>query len=175
VIYGAIDVAALVAAWCQISVTRPTKSWATSWMTCGSHRHLARTRAPFIRRLPWRRMRAAKLIPACGRVRPWVAGLPPCLARVRHRPSAWAVLHTRSTYSVAVSCMRDTNADYAIPPLTAYYAMRVGKLPLPSYHVPGGCCWPTTARSSPPQTREPSPSSAAPPDFTGQRRRGWPN
>ena len=55
----------------------------------------------------------------------------------RARPSARAVVHTHSTYSVAVSCMRDTNPDNAIPPLTAYYAMRVGKLPLLPYHAPG--------------------------------------
>lgn len=58
-------------------------------------------------------------------------------AMYRARPSARAVVHTHSTYSVAVSCMRDTNPDNAIPPLTAYYAMRVGTLPLLPYHAPG--------------------------------------
>jgi ribulose-5-phosphate 4-epimerase/fuculose-1-phosphate aldolase len=59
------------------------------------------------------------------------------LAMYRARPTARAVVHTHSTYSVAVSCMRDTNPDNAIPPLTAYYAMRVGTLPLLPYHAPG--------------------------------------
>lgn len=72
-----------------------------------------------------------------------IGGLPPTKeaflhqAMYRARPSARAVVHTHSTYSAAVSCMRDTNADNAIPPLTAYYAMRVGKLPLLPYHAPG--------------------------------------
>jgi len=72
-----------------------------------------------------------------------IGGLPPTKeaflhqAMYRARPSARAVVHTHSTYSVAVSCMRDTNRDNAIPPLTAYYAMRVGKLPLLPYHAPG--------------------------------------
>ena len=59
------------------------------------------------------------------------------LAMYRARPSARAVVHTHSTYSVAISCMRDANRDNAIPPLTAYYAMRVGALPLLPYHAPG--------------------------------------
>jgi ribulose-5-phosphate 4-epimerase/fuculose-1-phosphate aldolase len=59
------------------------------------------------------------------------------LAMYRARPAARAVVHTHSTYSVAVSCMRDTNPDNAIPALTAYYAMRVGALPLLPYHAPG--------------------------------------
>ena len=72
-----------------------------------------------------------------------IGGLPPTkeaflhLAMYRARPSARAVVHTHSTYSVAVSCMRDTDRDNAIPPLTAYYAMRVGVLPLLPYHAPG--------------------------------------
>lgn len=72
-----------------------------------------------------------------------IGGLPPTkeaflhMAMYRARPSARAVVHTHSTYSVAVSCMRDTNTDNAIPPLTAYYAMRVGALPLLPYHAPG--------------------------------------
>ena len=72
-----------------------------------------------------------------------IGGLPPTkeaflhLAMYRARPSARAVVHTHSTYSVAVSCMRDTNHDNAIPPLTAYYAMRIGALPLLPYHAPG--------------------------------------
>lgn len=59
------------------------------------------------------------------------------LAMYRARPAARAVVHTHSTYSVAVSCMRDTNPDKAIPALTAYFAMRVGALPLLPYHAPG--------------------------------------
>ena len=59
------------------------------------------------------------------------------LAIYRARPTARAVVHTHSTYSVAVSCLRDVDASNALPPLTAYYAMRVGQLPLLPYHAPG--------------------------------------
>lgn len=59
------------------------------------------------------------------------------LAMYRARPRARAVVHTHSTYSVAVSCLRDVDPRDALPPLTAYYAMRVGTLPLLPYHAPG--------------------------------------
>jgi ribulose-5-phosphate 4-epimerase/fuculose-1-phosphate aldolase len=59
------------------------------------------------------------------------------LAIYRARPTARAVVHAHSTYSVAVSCLRDVDASNALPPLTAYYAMRVGRLPLLPYHAPG--------------------------------------
>lgn len=56
---------------------------------------------------------------------------------LRQRPSANAVVHTHSTYSAAVSCLADLDPSDAIPPLTAYFAMRVGTLPLLPYHPPG--------------------------------------
>ncbi|MFI2228660.1 3-oxo-tetronate 4-phosphate decarboxylase [Nocardia testacea] len=59
------------------------------------------------------------------------------LAMYRARPGARAVVHTHSTYSVAVSCLRNADRENALPPLTAYYAMRVGALPLLPYHAPG--------------------------------------
>ncbi|GAA4091580.1 3-oxo-tetronate 4-phosphate decarboxylase [Actinomadura miaoliensis] len=55
----------------------------------------------------------------------------------RARPGAGAVIHLHSTYSVAVSCHAGVDPDDALPPLTAYYAMRVGRLPLLPYHAPG--------------------------------------
>ena len=57
-----------------------------------------------------------------------IGGLPPTkeaflhLAMYRARPSARAVVHTHSTYSVAVSCMRDTNARQRDP--TAHRLLR---------------------------------------------------
>lgn len=48
-----------------------------------------------------------------------------------------AVVHLHSTYSVAVSILADTNPEDALPPLTAYYVMRVGNLPLIPYYKPG--------------------------------------
>ena len=58
-------------------------------------------------------------------------------AVLRARPSATAVVHTHSTYSAAVSCLDGLDADDALPPLTAYFAMRIGRLPLLPYHAPG--------------------------------------
>jgi ribulose-5-phosphate 4-epimerase/fuculose-1-phosphate aldolase len=50
---------------------------------------------------------------------------------------AQAIVHLHSTYAVAVSCLADTDADDALPSLTPYYRMRVGRLPLVSYALPG--------------------------------------
>ncbi|MET9224447.1 class II aldolase/adducin family protein [Lentzea sp. NPDC003310] len=55
----------------------------------------------------------------------------------RARPDANAVVHLHSTYAVAVSCLADLDPANALPPLTAYYAMRVGTLPLLPFHAPG--------------------------------------
>jgi ribulose-5-phosphate 4-epimerase/fuculose-1-phosphate aldolase len=58
-------------------------------------------------------------------------------AMYRARPDEGAIVHLHSTYSVAVSVLADIDPEDAIPPLTAYYVMRVGKLPLLPYHAPG--------------------------------------
>lgn len=58
-------------------------------------------------------------------------------AVLRARRGAGAVVHTHSTYSAALSCRGDLNNADVLPPLTAYYAMRVGRLPLLPYHAPG--------------------------------------
>ena len=55
----------------------------------------------------------------------------------RARPAAGAVVHLHSTYAVAVSCLAGVDTDDVLPPLTAYYVMRVGRLPLLPYHAPG--------------------------------------
>jgi 3-dehydro-4-phosphotetronate decarboxylase len=54
-----------------------------------------------------------------------------------HRPSAGAVVHLHSTYSVGVSCLAHIDEHDCLPPITAYYAMRIGKLPLVPYFPPG--------------------------------------
>ena len=59
------------------------------------------------------------------------------LAMYRRNADAQAIVHLHSTYSVAVSCLRDIDPDDVLPPLTAYYVMRVGKLPLVPYYPPG--------------------------------------
>lgn len=53
------------------------------------------------------------------------------------RSTAGAVVHLHSTHSVAVSCLAEVDAADVLPALTAYYVMRVGKLPLVPYFAPG--------------------------------------
>lgn len=53
------------------------------------------------------------------------------------QPRFGAVVHLHSVHSVAVSVLDGMNADDVLPPLTAYYVMRVGTLPLVPYFAPG--------------------------------------
>ena len=53
------------------------------------------------------------------------------------RSDANAVVHLHSTHSVAVSILADVDPDNVLPPLTAYFVMRVGRLPLVPYFAPG--------------------------------------
>ncbi|SCL18706.1 Ribulose-5-phosphate 4-epimerase/Fuculose-1-phosphate aldolase [Micromonospora pallida] len=55
----------------------------------------------------------------------------------RARPGATAVIHTHSTHSAAVSCLAGVDQRNVLPPLTAYFAMRIGRLPMLPYHAPG--------------------------------------
>lgn len=48
-----------------------------------------------------------------------------------------AVVHLHSTCSVAVSVLQGLNPDDLLPPLTAYYVMKIGTLPLVPYYPPG--------------------------------------
>jgi ribulose-5-phosphate 4-epimerase/fuculose-1-phosphate aldolase len=72
-----------------------------------------------------------------------VAGDPPTkefnlhLVLYEERPEAEAVVHLHSTHAVAVACMEGIDSDDALPPLTPYYVMRVGRLPLVPYGRPG--------------------------------------
>ena len=59
------------------------------------------------------------------------------MAMYGERPQSGAIVHLHSTHSVAVSCLPEIDPHDCIPPLTAYYVMRVGRLPLVPYHVPG--------------------------------------
>lgn len=59
------------------------------------------------------------------------------LAMYAARPGDRALVHLHSTHSVAVSILDGVDAEDAMPPLTAYYAMRVGRLPLAPYFPPG--------------------------------------
>lgn len=53
------------------------------------------------------------------------------------RPSAGAVVHLHSTYATLVSCLDDTDPADAVPAVTPYVAMRVGRVPLLPYFAPG--------------------------------------
>lgn len=55
----------------------------------------------------------------------------------KQRPDARAVVHLHSTHSVAVSVLADVDPRDVLPPITAYYVMRVGTLPLVPYYPPG--------------------------------------
>ncbi|HWA13116.1 MAG TPA: 3-oxo-tetronate 4-phosphate decarboxylase [Burkholderiales bacterium] len=59
------------------------------------------------------------------------------LSMYEKRPDANAIVHLHSTHSVAVSCLADTDPKQPIPPITAYYVMKVGNLVLLPYYAPG--------------------------------------
>jgi len=59
------------------------------------------------------------------------------LAMYQQRERNQAVVHLHSTYSVAVSVLEDVDPADVLPPLTAYYIMRIGSLPLVPYYAPG--------------------------------------
>jgi len=72
-----------------------------------------------------------------------LAGDPPTkeaflhIAMYRERAGANAVVHLHSTHSVAVSVLADVDPEDVLPPLTAYYVMRIGRLPLAPFFRPG--------------------------------------
>lgn len=72
-----------------------------------------------------------------------VAGDPPSKELFLHRafydsrPTAAAAVHLHSTYATAWSCLSDIDAEDAIPPLTPYVVMRVGRVRLVPYRRPG--------------------------------------
>ncbi len=59
------------------------------------------------------------------------------LAMYDERPQSHAVIHLHATHSTAVSILQDVNPTDVLPALTAYYIMRVGRLPLIPYFAPG--------------------------------------
>ncbi|HLW93580.1 MAG TPA: 3-oxo-tetronate 4-phosphate decarboxylase [Roseiarcus sp.] len=72
-----------------------------------------------------------------------ISGDPPSKEAVLHlavyarRPSAGAIVHLHATYSAAVSCMDGLDHANCIPPLTPYFVMKIGRLPLAPYFRPG--------------------------------------
>ena len=59
------------------------------------------------------------------------------VAMYEERPATGAVVHLHSPHSVAVSCLADIDPTNVLPPITAYYVMKIGKLPLVPYFPPG--------------------------------------
>ena len=59
------------------------------------------------------------------------------IAMYEERPDSRAVVHLHSTHSVAVSCLADIDKKNVLPPITAYYVMKIGTLPLVPYFPPG--------------------------------------
>ena len=59
------------------------------------------------------------------------------LSMYGERKDARAVVHLHSSHATAVSILRDVDPNDVLPALTAYYVMRVGRLPLVPYFAPG--------------------------------------
>jgi ribulose-5-phosphate 4-epimerase/fuculose-1-phosphate aldolase len=59
------------------------------------------------------------------------------LAVYEQRSKLAAIVHLHSTYSTAISVLPGGNPDEILPPLTAYYVMRIGNLKLLPYYRPG--------------------------------------
>jgi len=72
-----------------------------------------------------------------------ISGDPPSKESFLHRAmydersQARAIVHLHSTFSAAVSCIDGLNCDDCLPPLTAYFVMKIGRLPLIPYYRPG--------------------------------------
>jgi ribulose-5-phosphate 4-epimerase/fuculose-1-phosphate aldolase len=72
-----------------------------------------------------------------------ISGDPPTKESFLHRVmyeerrDTGAVVHLHSTHSVAVSSLAEIDPEDVLPPITAYYVMRVGRLPLVPYFRPG--------------------------------------
>ncbi len=59
------------------------------------------------------------------------------LGMLRARPEAGAVVHLHSTYATILSCLAETDPEDALPPITPYLIMRVGRVPMVPYFAPG--------------------------------------
>ena len=59
------------------------------------------------------------------------------LAMYQKRHQSGAIVHLHSSYAAAISCLDGLDPASCIPPITPYFVMRVGKLPLIPYFRPG--------------------------------------
>lgn len=53
------------------------------------------------------------------------------------RPDTGGIIHLHATHSAAVSCLNGLDERACLPPITPYFVMRVGRLPLIPYYRPG--------------------------------------
>jgi ribulose-5-phosphate 4-epimerase/fuculose-1-phosphate aldolase len=53
------------------------------------------------------------------------------------RPQTGAVVHLHSTFATALSCLADIDPEDAVAPITPYVVMRVGRVPVLPYTMPG--------------------------------------
>jgi len=73
----------------------------------------------------------------------WVSGAKPSKTLALHRmvydnnPEMHGVVHTHSTYLVNLSIQGVWSQEDVLPPITPYYVMKVGHIPLISYRRPG--------------------------------------
>ena len=73
----------------------------------------------------------------------WIGGDKPTkevsmhMAMYLQRPDCHAVVHLHSPWLTALSCLPGLDTKNCLPPITPYYVMRVGKLPLIEYLPPG--------------------------------------
>mgnify|MGYP001450450540 FL=1 len=73
----------------------------------------------------------------------WVSGDKPSKTLTLHRcvydnnPDAHGAVHTHSTNLVALTLAGVWQPDDVLPPITPYYVMKVGHIPLIPYHRPG--------------------------------------
>jgi 3-dehydro-4-phosphotetronate decarboxylase len=63
--------------------------------------------------------------------------LPVHLAMYARNPGHTAVVHLHSPHAVAAACLPPWSEVSAVPPLTPYFVMRVGQVPLLPYRAPG--------------------------------------
>ena len=59
------------------------------------------------------------------------------LAMYQQRAASGAVVHLHSSHAVAVSVLDGLDPEQPLPPITAYYVMRIGRLKLLPYYAPG--------------------------------------
>ncbi len=73
----------------------------------------------------------------------WISGAKPSKTLTLHRavydnnPEVQGVVHTHSTHLVSLSLNGVWKTDDVLPPITPYYVMKVGHIPLIAYRRPG--------------------------------------